>query len=97
VEQFDVYRIKRGETVVLLQHGHLNDLQTRIVAPIIPKGKGKLSTSLNPILRFSRRDWILATQLINVVKTSDIRDQLGSVADQDYAIKRAIEQLFLGI
>lgn len=39
----------------------------------------------------------LATHLMSVVAVSDITDRLGSIADQEYAIKRAIDQLFLGI
>lgn len=97
MEQFDVFRMRRGDVVVVLQHDTFQDFGTRVVAPLVPLSKGKLATSLNPVLRHARRDWVLATHLMSVVSVSDIKDRLGSIAGQEYAIKRAIDQLFLGI
>jgi toxin CcdB len=97
MEQFDVYRMRHGDVVVILQHNTYSDFGTRIVAPLIECGGAKLTTSLNPVVRHAGRDWVLGTHLMSVVAITDIRGKLGSVAQQDYAIKRAIDQLFLGI
>lgn len=97
MQQFDVCRLKHGEIVIVLQHDTFGDYRTRMVAPLIPKARGKLATSLNPIFRHAKKDWILATHLMGVVAVSAVVETVGSLASEDYAIKRAIDQLFLGI
>jgi hypothetical protein len=49
------------------------------------------------VVRHARRDWVLATHLMNAVNTSSIQERLGSLSNQDTTIKRAVDQLFLGI
>jgi hypothetical protein len=39
---------------------------------------------------------VLGTHLISVVTLASFADKIGSLADQDYKIKRALDQLFLG-
>lgn len=97
MEQFDVCKLKRGDIVVILQHATFSSFATRVVAPLFPKSKGNLATSLNPVLRYARRDWVLGTHLMNVLPLSVFDERLGSLSDQDYVIKRAIDQLFLGV
>jgi toxin CcdB len=97
MEQFDVYRMRRGDVVVILQHDTYCDFGTRIVAPLYDGRGAKLATSLNPVIRHAGSEWVLGTHLMSVVAVSDFTAKLGSVAQQDYAIKRAIDQLFLGI
>jgi len=82
---------------VILQHDTFRQFKTRVVAPLIPKSRGKLSTTLHPVLRHADRDWVLATHLINVVSTSVIVEKLGSLVAQEYAIKRAVDRLLLGV
>lgn len=45
IEQFDVYRLREGEVVVVLQHSAFAEFNTRVVAPLIPLSRGKLTTS----------------------------------------------------
>ena len=97
IEQFDVYRLRDGDLVVVPQHSTFVDFKTRVVAQLIPLSRGKLATSLNPILRHSRRDMVLATHLLSVVPLSAFSTHLGSLAKQEYAIKRALDELFYGI
>jgi CcdB protein len=96
IRQFDVFRLRGGETVVVLQHETFSDFKTRVVAPLIAKPRGKLATSLNPVLKLARGDWVLGTHLISVVTLASFADPIGSLVDQDYKIKRALDQLFLG-
>jgi hypothetical protein len=63
----------------------------------MPRSRGQLATSLNPVLRHGRRDWVLATHLLNVVTISTFAERLGSLAAQDFTIKRAVDQLFIGV
>lgn len=97
MQRYDVCRLKHGEIVVILQHEAYREFKTRVTAPLVPKARGKLATSLNPILRHAKRDWVLATHLMSVVSVSAITETLGSLAAEDYVIKRAVDQLFLGI
>ncbi len=95
--QYDICKLKHGDLVVILQHDTFREFQTRIVAPLVPRSKGKLATSLNPVLQHARRDWVLATHLMSVVPVKAIDVHLGSLADQGYTIKRAVDQVFLGV
>ena len=97
MQQFDVCRMKQGDIIVILQHDTFRDFKTRMVAPLVPKMRGKLATSLNPVFRHDKRDWVLATHLMGVVQISKIGEIIGNLEREDYAIKRAIDQLFLGI
>jgi CcdB protein len=97
MQQYDVCKLKHGEVVVILQHEAFSDFRTRMVAPLVPKVRGKLATSLNPVFRHARRDWVLAPQLMGPVHLSAIVEIVGSLEGENYAIKRAIDQLFLGI
>jgi hypothetical protein len=97
MEQYDVHQSRRGDVVVIPQHDTYRDFGTRIVAPLISGSGAKLATSLNPTLSHAGREWVLATHLMSVATVSDISERLGSIAEQDHAIKRAIDQLFLGI
>lgn len=96
MDQYDVHRLKHGEIAVILQHNTYRQFKTRVVAPLVPKSRGKLSTTLHPVLRHADRDWVLATHLLNVVSTSLIMEKLGSLTSQEYAIKRAVDHLLLG-
>lgn len=97
MQQYDVCRLKYGDVAVILQHDTFNDFKTRIVAPLVPKARRKLATSLNPVLRHDGRDWVLATHLMGVVQTSAIKEVIGSLERENYTIKRALDQLFLGV
>lgn len=97
MDQYDVYKLKHGETVVILQHDSFKAFRTRVVVPLVARSRGKLATSLNPVLNHAGRDWVLATHLVSVIGLSALSTKLGSLADQDYAIKRAVDQLFLGV
>jgi CcdB protein len=78
--QFDVYRMRRGDVVVILQHGTYRDFGTRIVAPLRDGRSAKLATSLNPVIRHAGNEWVLGTHLLRVVAVSDFTAKLGSVA-----------------
>lgn len=97
MDQFDVCKLKKGDVVVVLQHGTYAAFRTRVVAPLVPRSRGKLSTNLNPIIKHGGREWVMATHLMSVVGLAALSEPLGSVADQEYPIKRAVDQLFLGI
>jgi toxin CcdB len=97
VNQFDVCKLRGGEIVVILQHDTFSDFRTRMVAPLVARTAKNLATTLNPHLRFSRKDWVLATHLMAAVKMSAMTDRLGTLAAEEFKIKRAIDQLFLGV
>ena len=97
MNQFDVYKLSYGDVAVIIQNDMFMEFRTRVVVPLIPRSRGKLGTSLNPVLRYGRRDWVLATQLMSVVSVTAIKERLGSLANEDYAIKRAVDQLFQGV
>ena len=81
----------------MLQHDTFNGFKTRVVAPLVPKSGRKAIDVINPVLRHARKDWVLATHLMSVIPLSSMTERVGSLAQDEYKIKRAIDQLFLGI
>ncbi|HKZ95931.1 MAG TPA: CcdB family protein [Hyphomicrobiaceae bacterium] len=97
MDQYGVFRLQHGEIVVILQSDMFREFKTRVVAPLVPRSRGKLATALNPVLRHARRDWVLATHLLNVVSVTAFRERLGSLASEEYTIKNAVDRLLLGV
>jgi toxin CcdB len=97
MNQFDVCQLRGGEIVLILQHDTFSGFQTRMVAPLVARTAKNLATTLNPLLRFSRKDWVLATHLMAAVKVSAMTDRLGTLVAEEYKIKRALDQLFHGV
>ena len=96
-DQYDVVRLRHGNVVVILQHDTFSSFKTRVVAPLVARPAKMLTTTLNPVVRYARKDWVLGTHLISVIPSSAIAARLGSVAQQEYTIKCAVGQLFLGV
>lgn len=54
--QFDVWRTSRGTLVTVIQNDLLDDMQTRVVAPLVPIGVvGRRIRNLNPVVSFGER------------------------------------------
>ena len=95
--QFDVYRRPNGTLVVDLQHNLLEDLHTRVVAPLIPKAKDAPdSRSLNPMVSFDGKDYFLATHFLATATLAELGTNLGDISHKRDDIIRALDLLFTG-
>ncbi len=98
--QFDIYE-GRGEGIeflIDLQHDMLNNLSTRIVAPLVsPETVGPPMRTVNPRISVGGEQYILMTQLLAAIPISTLNGPVGSGQTQREEIVAAIDLLFTGI
>jgi toxin CcdB len=98
--QFDIYR-KKGEGIEFLldlQDVMLEDLSTRIVAPLAPlEAIGPPMKTLNPRIFVGGVQYVLLTHLLAAIPTAALGELAGSARTQKDEIIAAIDSLFTGI
>jgi toxin CcdB len=96
--QFDVYpgigRVKGY--VVALQADLMEGLPSRIVAPLVPKDTITPISRLTPTIRFQGSDYLLLTYQLASVPARELQRPVGSLADDQDAIKQSLDMLFIG-
>ncbi len=98
--QFDIYRGKGEgiEFLIDLQHDMLENLSTRIVAPLVcPEKVGAPMRTVNPRISVGGEQYILMTQLLAAIPISTLSGPVGSAQTQREEIIAAIDLLFTGI
>jgi toxin CcdB len=97
--QFDVYANPVGRGYLLdVQADILDDLKTRLVVPLMPAAKGPPALKrLHPEFEIDGQRTIMATHLMAAVPLDELRDLVGSLAPERYAIIGAIDFLLGGI
>jgi len=99
--QFAVYPMPRGRPgyVVEVQSRLLDELSTRVVIPLIPKGAAPAIPvkTLNPLFSIDGGEYVLMTQNIASVPNIQLRAPVGTLATQRDHIVRAIDALLSGI
>jgi toxin CcdB len=85
--------------VVDVQSRLLDDLATRVVIPLIPHRSAPAIPlkTLNPVFSIAGDAFVLMTQAMASVPLIQLRDPVGSLADQRDDIVRAIDALLSGI
>lgn len=96
--RFDVYRLKDGETLVVdLQATVLDNLQHRVVAPLIPLETAfKPLSRLNPKIVLENKAYILAIHLIAAIPLQEIAENIGNISQLHDEIVKATDFLFQG-
>lgn len=97
MRQFDIVRLKGGQLGVILQADLLGDRQTRIVAPLFPSTDIIPTPRLHPIVRIGRRNYLIATEQLAAILKREIEAVLGSVAEREYEVRRALDLVFFGV
>ena len=97
--RFDILpsRAKASELFVDLQTELLDDLTTRVVAPLVRRRPDmRLIARLHPVFRFRDQEHVLLTHAIVAVPRSRLGEPVGSLAEEHDAISHALDKLFLG-
>ncbi|MBO9122292.1 MULTISPECIES: CcdB family protein [unclassified Rhizobium] len=96
--RFHVYRLRHEQTLVLdLQSNLLDELTTRMVAPLLLPGE--LTTTvrqLNPQFTIDNAHYVMATQFIGVVPLSDLGYATADLTRESHRITGALDFLFQG-
>jgi toxin CcdB len=100
MRQFDVCRLRgrRAEQlVVILQHDLVDDLETRIVAPLSDKPFRKLIAGLRLPVVFDGSKFILQIDRLAAIDRREIGAVAGSLATEEQRIKNALDLAFFGV
>ncbi|ATN32598.1 hypothetical protein ACO34A_02110 [Rhizobium sp. ACO-34A] len=96
--RFHVYRLKPGNMLVVdLQSNLLDDLPSRVIAPLIPVNDMSWSISrLTPRFVVEGELHVMATQRMAAVPASEIGEQVADLSDKADDIIAATDFLFQG-
>lgn len=88
-----------GDGLVLdVQADLLDNLNTRVVIPLLPRDSAPLpARGLNPVFEIGARDYVLATQFLSAVALSELGPAIGSLDAHHVEVTRALDLLLQGI
>lgn len=102
IKQFDVFanpaRSARSikPFLLCLQHGSLDQLTTRIVAPLLVEIRGDL-TRLNPVFTVNKQRVFLDPANLATLRTEHLRDPVLNLESERHRIIAALDLVFTGI
>jgi toxin CcdB len=96
--RFHVYRLRHEQTLVLdLQSNLLDDLTTRMVAPLLLPGELTATfRQLNPQFTIDNIHYVMATQFVSVVALSDLGHAVADLTRDSHRVTAALDFLFQG-
>ncbi|TCH97426.1 plasmid maintenance protein CcdB [Roseococcus sp. SYP-B2431] len=97
--RFDLFRRARGAPGYLLQvqSEFLDALETRVVAPLLPPAALPLPVrDLHPRFEIEGEPFLMATQLLGAIPRRELGRPVGSLADRQEEITRALDTLLTG-
>ncbi|MEZ2221399.1 CcdB family protein [Rhizobium sp. RCC_161_2] len=96
--RFHIYQLRFGAGLVMdLQAGLLDDLKSRVVAPLVPTEiAGRSINRLTPLITLADRSYSVAMHLMSAIPVSDIGDMVLDATDQGDKFTAAIDMVFQG-
>ena len=101
--QFEIWRLlappgesRNAPRVVVLQHPHLRDLETCVVAPLRTLPELPALGRLRPEITVGRKRYRLIVDRLSVVSRKVLVERIGSAEQCAEPIKRALDELFYG-
>lgn len=94
-----MHRLKSGSSLVVdCQSDLLQQLNTRLVAPLIPLTVAPPpARCLNPVFMVAGEEHVMATQFAAAVRRSELGDVVTSLRDRSFEITGAIDVLISGV
>jgi len=96
--KYDIHEFgKEKNLVVDLQTDLLDDLNTKVVAPLMQKDIAPKSAQyLNPIFEIAGDEYVMMTQFLSAVPTPQLGQAVGNLNDKASDITRAVDMVFQG-
>ena len=100
--QFDVCRYGSGSAtddapyICILQSHYLQGMETVLVAPLL---RGTIPATPSQVavpVRIGDVDYVLDPALMATMETRNVGPVVGSLANQEFEIRRALDRLFTG-
>ncbi|SDF00275.1 CcdB family protein [Limimaricola pyoseonensis] len=96
--QYDLYRLDDGMLVVILQSDLLDQLTTRVVAPLLPSDSvTRVMKSLNPGVTVGDTAYLVMPQLAATLTVAELGTRIGSLGMLRDEITRSMDALLSGI
>jgi toxin CcdB len=101
--QFDVCRVTglRAESpvdlAIVMQDDTLSHLTTRVVAPLVPVGRGFAVDRTTPMVEVEGVQYAVAVHLLMTIPTRNLGALVANLEDHDRALKGAIDMVFFGV
>lgn len=101
MHQFDICRLKggggRARFVVILQADLLDEIETRVCAPLSPASEFAGPIKLRPEFEIDGKAYRLVVDRLSVLRRNDIGAVIGSARDRQWDIRRALDLVFVGV
>jgi len=96
--QYDVHAPPDGPWIVVIQNDLLNDLSTRVIAPLygVDDAPGGLK-SLNPRFEVNGKPMILYTQFLATLPIASLGPKVASLRQDSDTVIRALDTLMSGV
>ena len=95
--QYDIHRLGDG-LVIDCQADLLNDLNTRIVVPLIPRDEAPVpARRFNPIFIVNGAEHVMDTQYASAVERRQLGEVVASLAEHAFEITDAFDVLISGV
>jgi toxin CcdB len=95
--KYDVHRLLDGTMVVDCQSDHIRLFDTRVVAPLLPRGEDAEPVDrLQPLLPVAGDQLILTTHLLAAVPVGELGRPVATLLDRSDAIDAALDVLITG-
>lgn len=98
MSRFSVHRVTRATGLVVdCQSDLLDDLDTRVVVPLMQVSSITPASQLNPVFIINGEHFALQTPLIFAVPIDRLSPPVTSLADKGFEILSAIDMLWSGV
>jgi len=101
MRQFDICRLKGGGSrarfVVILQADLLDEVETRVCAPLSPAPEFAGPIKLRPEFEIDGKAYRLVIDRLSVLRINDIGAVIGSARDRQWDIRCALDLVFVGV
>jgi toxin CcdB len=88
--------VGRGRLVVVLQHEHLGDLATLVVAPLFASTALESIARLRPLVRVSDRGYVVAVDRLASLPARQLAAPVANLEASRYELIKALDFLFSG-
>jgi toxin CcdB len=99
VAQFDIYRLRsRADLVIDCQSDLLEHLNTRFVAPLVPRELApQPAQRLNPIFRIEDSEYVMVTQFAAAIADRELGPVVTSIRNRSFEVIGALDILLSGV
>ncbi len=99
MRQFDVCRLKTpsDQYILILQHDIVDGLHTRVVAPLSAEPYQQLIARLRIPVEFEGISYVVQLDRMAAIRTAEIGQVQGNLADFEHAVKNGMDLLLSGV